>query len=55
MKKQPCDLCGLEPKLPPVCGRDKNGYCAAFRLQAEIDSVEFNLTKPKNVNNLNKQ
>lgn len=48
-KKGPiCDLCSKHPQLPPVCGREKNGYCAAFRLQAQLDSEKFNMKKPIN-------
>lgn len=40
-----CELC-MKTKvlgLSDTCDREKNGYCALFRLQAARDKIKFNM------------
>lgn len=38
-----CEVCGNHLIKWEICGSEKNGYCALFRLQADKDKVSYNM------------
>lgn len=45
-----CECCGrLVNDHYVICDRQKNGYCAMFRIKARLDQIEIEERRNKNV------